>query len=295
MSRWRAVFRGAGGLRAGWRLLLFAAAATILMSGLPWIAVKAGWKPRAGFDPADFLVADGLGLVALVLAACLMASIERVRPGVYGLAFRAGFLRRLGEGLAWGSGTVLAVAAAMAALGGLSIAGLALHGRALAGSAALWAAAMIVLGLFEEYLFRGYPQRTLASGIGFWPAAALLSAGFGALHYFTKPRETIVDAAAVALLGFFLCFTLARTGDLWLAVGYHAAFDYAALVVLASPNTGMPPGERVPGHLLETSFSGPVWLTGGDCGLEASLFTFPALALLFFLFDRRSRPKQPPK
>ena len=295
MSGWKAVFRGPGGLRAGWRLLLFAAVATVLMSGLPWIAVKAGWKPRAGFDPADFLMADGLGLVALVLAAWLMASIERVRPSVYGLAFQAGFLRRVAEGIAWGSGTVLAVAAAMAALGGLSIAGLALHGRALAGSAALWAAAMIVLGLFEEYLFRGYPQRTLASGIGFWPAATLLSAGFGALHYFTKPRETVIDAATVALLGFFLCFTLARTGDLWLAVGYHAAFDYAALVVLASPNTGMPPGERVPGHLLETSFSGPVWLTGGDCGLEASLFMFPALALLFFLFDRRSRPGEPPR
>src|SRR5215831_17386240 len=113
VSRWRAVFRGAGGLRAGWRLLLFAAAATILMSGLPWIAVKAGWKPRAGFDPADFLMADGLGLVALVLAARLMAAIERVRPSVYGLGFQAGFLRRLAEGIAWGSGTALAVAAAM--------------------------------------------------------------------------------------------------------------------------------------------------------------------------------------
>jgi len=94
--------------------------------------------------------------------------------------------------------------------------------------------------------------------------------------------------------GLFLCFTLARTGDLWLAVGYHAAFDYAALVVLASPNTGMPPGGRVPGHLFETRFSGPTWLTGGDCGLEASLFMFPALALLFFLFDRRSRPDNRP-
>jgi hypothetical protein len=105
----------------------------------------------------------------------------------------------------------------------------------------------------------------------------------------------VVDATSVALLGFFLCFTLARTGDLWLAVGYHAAFDYAALVVLASPNTRMPPGERVRGHLLQTSFSGPVWLTGGDCGLEASLFMFPALALLFFLFGRRSRRAQPPE
>jgi CAAX protease family protein len=289
MSRWTGIWKGPGGVRAGWRLLLFAVAAVVLMGALPWLAIKAGWKPRPGFDPVDFLMADGLGLVGLVLAAALMARLERVSQGEYGLGPKAGFLRRLAEGAAWGAGTVLFVAAAVAACGGLSFTGLALHGRALLASAALWAVAMLVLGLFEEYLFRGYVQRTLASGIGFWPAAVLLSAAFGAVHYFTKPRETLVDATTVGLLGFFLCLTLARTGDLWLAVGYHAAFDYAALAVLASPNTGMAPGERVPGHLLETRFSGPIWLTGGDCGLEASLLMFPALALLFFLFARRWR------
>jgi hypothetical protein len=42
MSGWSGIWKGAGGLRAGWRLLLFAAAATVLTSGLPWLAVKAG-------------------------------------------------------------------------------------------------------------------------------------------------------------------------------------------------------------------------------------------------------------
>lgn len=234
----------------------------------------------------EVIVADGIDFVALLLAAAVMARIERRRPGDYGLRLSPGFAKRFGEGLAWGAATVLGVAALVAAFGGFSISGLALRGRELILSAALLAVSMVVLGLFEEALFRGYPQHALASSLGFWPAALLISAFFGALHYFTKPRETPVDATSVALIGFFLCLTLRRTGDLWLAVGYHASFDYVALAVLASPNTGMPAGERAVGHLLETSFSGPAWLTGGDCGLEASLLIFPVLAVSFLLFSR---------
>src|SRR2546430_4601724 len=44
----------------------------------------------------------------------------------------------------------------------------------------------------EELAFRGYPQFTLASRIGFWRAAALLSLLFGGLHYFVKPMEDLV-------------------------------------------------------------------------------------------------------
>jgi len=287
---WKQLFAGPRGIRAGWRLLVFLAIAVALMAGLPWLANWIGYRPHSGWHPVDFLVSDGLGFVALLIAAAVMARIEHSRQRDYGLWPSEGFTRRFGEGLLWGAGTVAAVAALIAACGGLSISGLA-PGKDLATFAILWALAMVILGLFEEYLFRGYPQRALASAMGFWPAAALLSGLFGALHYFTKPRETLADAVSVAGIGLLLCLTLRRSGDLWLAVGYHAAFDYAALVVLASPNTGMGPGERAIGHLLETSYRGSPWLTGGECGLEASLWMFPVLAAVFLLFSRVHRPR----
>ena len=285
--KWKSIFAGPGGIRAGWRLLLFILIAAVPSTALTWLALRMGFHGHRGFDATDFIVSDGLDLVGLLVAAAVMARIERRQLGDYGLRLAPGFLKRFGAGILWGTATVLAVAALMAAFGGLSVSGLALDGRALAASALLWAVSMVILGLFEEALFRGYPQQALATGMGFWPAAVLISGFFGALHYFTKPRETLVDAASVALIGLFLCLTLKRTGDLWLAVGYHAAFDYVALAVLASPNTGMPQGERAIGHLLSTSFTGPAWLTGGDCGLEASLLIFPVLAASFFLFSRR--------
>lgn len=284
--RWKSVFAGPSGLRAGWRLLIFLAIAAALMALFPFAANRLGYKPHDGWHPVDFILSDGLGLVALTIAGAVMARIERRRQRDYGLWPSAGFVRRFGEGLLWGAAVVIVVAGLMTAFGGLSVSGLALRGQALVSFALLWAISMVILGLFEEYLFRGYPQHVLASGMGFWPAAVLLSGLFGALHYFTKPRETVVDAVSVALLGLFLCLTLRRTGDLWLAVGFHAAFDYVALIVFASPNTGMPPGERAIGHLLQTSFHGPSWVSGGDCGLEASLLMFPVVACGFLLFLR---------
>jgi membrane protease YdiL (CAAX protease family) len=282
----KSIFMGPSGLRAGWRIAVFILIAGPLSFGLPWLVLRAGYVPSKGFDPVDFFLSDGLGFVSLLIGSAVMARIEHRKVREYGLPLSPGFPGRYLEGLLWGTGSVLVVAAGMAALGGLSVSGLARHGMTLVFSALLWAATMTVLGLFEEYFFRGYLQHALASGIGFWPAAVAISLFFGLLHYFTKPRETLVDAASITFIGLLLCLMLARTGDLWMAVGYHAAFDYVALVVLASPNTGMPPGERAVGHLLETSFSGPAWLTGGDCGLEASLLMFPMLALSFLLFSR---------
>jgi hypothetical protein len=45
------------------------------------------------------------------------------------------------------------------------------------------------------------------------------------------------------------------------------------------------------GHLFNSSFHGPVWLTGGTVGPEASVFSFAALFMaaagVHFLFPQR--------
>src|SRR5438045_1058278 len=83
----------------------------------------------------------------------------------------------------------------------------------------------VIASLVDEFLFRAYPPHALASGMGWWPAAIFISVLFGALHYFTKPMENLVDATTVTLLGLFMAFTLRRTGNLWFAAGFHTAYD----------------------------------------------------------------------
>jgi len=70
-----------------------------------------------------------------------------------------------------------------------------------------------VVGLFEEFTFRGYLQFTLADGIGFWPAAWILSLGFGAVHLMNK-GESWVGALSVATIGLIFALTLRRTWQL---------------------------------------------------------------------------------
>lgn len=83
----------------------------------------------------------------------------------------------------------------------------------------------------------------------------------------------------------FWCFTLWRTGTLWFAIGFHAMSDYADMVLFAQPNTGNN-GQRLTGHLLNVSYHGPEWLTGGPRGTEASALEFLILAFMFLAFAR---------
>jgi len=267
MDSLRTAFIGPSGIRAGWRFLLYAALALGIGGAMQFAALRlAGYQPREGWNPQDFLFADGFGFIGALAATAIMARIEGTRVGEYGLPLTARVIPQLGAGIGIGLAMVAVLCAAIAAAGGLSVDGLALHGPALARSAIIWALVMMVLGLYEEFLFRGYALSALTSGLGFWPAAILLSAFFGGLHYFTKPFETVIDALNVGLLGLWLCVTRRRTGSLWLAVGFHAAFDYAALIIAGAPNTGNG-GKPVDDHLLATHFHGPDWLTGGVTGI----------------------------
>lgn len=286
------IFVGPDGIRAGWGFAIFAILWTAIDAGLLELA-GTFYRPHEGMDPVDFLLSDGLGLLATFIVLFAMARIEKRRVGDYGLPAAPGFGRRFAEGLLWGFAPIAIAMLGIAALGGVSLDGLALTGGALAASVAVWAFSMLVLGFFEETLFRGYPLATLARGMGFWPAAFLLSAFFGALHFFTKPMESVLDAVSVAFLGLFMCLTILRTGDLWLAIGFHAAFDFFALPFFGAPNTANG-GKPVPGHFLATRFHGPAWLTGGPCGIEASVVMVAATVLLFAVFARMyPRPSTP--
>ncbi|HYL87126.1 MAG TPA: CPBP family intramembrane glutamic endopeptidase, partial [Candidatus Angelobacter sp.] len=161
--------------------------------------------------------------------------------------------------------------------GGYSAGALNLHGAALARATLLWLLASLAIGFTEEFLFRGYPQFILTKGMGFWPAAFFISVLFGALHYFTKPYERWPDWASTSLLALLICLTLRRTGDLRFAIGFHFAFDFAAIFVYSGPNGG----QLAPDRLLSASFHGADWLTGGKLGPEASLFVFPVIAAMF--------------
>ena len=253
------------------------------------------------------LLGEGTALLSVLIATWLMGKIECRPTSAYGL----GGTRRLPNflsGLAWGVALLSLLVFTLRACGLLVFDTRLLFGVSALRFAALWLSGFLLVGLFEETFFRGYLQFTLARGIngifdwlssfaahatycsasccnqtgprattqnapGFWIAALLLSFGFGFSHR-TNLGESPIGLVAAALIAVVFCLSLWRTGSLWWAIGFHAAWDWAQSFLYGVADSGL----VIPGHLFATHPAGRVLLSGGLTGPEGSLFILPIVA-----------------
>jgi membrane protease YdiL (CAAX protease family) len=156
-----------------------------------------------------------------------------------------------------------------------------LHGVDILKYGLLWAVTMIVATMVEEFFYRGYLQFTLTSGIGFWPAAVMTSALMAGAHMF-NPGWTVLGLFTVGGFGLVACLLLRRTGDLWMPLGLHAAWDWGETYFYGVPDSG----QMGNGHLFQGSFHGPAWLTGMPFGVEAGWPNVALLLMWWLLFAR---------
>src|SRR6185312_10922988 len=173
------VFIGQNGLRAIWRLLIY----LIMFRGLRFclFVLLAYGLPDLSFLWRQTAAEFGLAIIAIV-PALLMAKIEGRSFGSYGLPFRNAFGRLFWVGAAWGLVSLTILLVALRGAHAFYFGTIALHGLRVLKFAVFWAGFFLIVGFYEEFFTRGYTQFTLTDGVGFWPAAVLLSLGFGALH-----------------------------------------------------------------------------------------------------------------
>jgi len=277
----RQVFFGADGkLRAFLRAVIFYCLGTWVFYPLVWrvvvyLAQPLRIKPALSWQFS--MLDEPTNLVVALICTGIFALYEHRRIDSYGLPIHRALSLQTFEGAAAGVFMAGAVAIGMIALGGMQVSGLATSGAALAVSALGWFVVNILVGISEELFYRSYLQQTLWRSIGFWPASIVIALVFTADHYFYKEGENLWDVITLLSLSLLMSYSILKTGTLWFAVGFHAAFDYMQLFVIGTPN-----GSRVPeGRLLDVTFSGPAWLTGGVLGTEASFLMYPAIALLW--------------
>jgi len=277
------LFFGPDGLRPGWGFAFYAAAFLILQK----ITVSLAWAHELGPDAlwSQFLEEVG-NLISAVIPAAILARVEGRPWSTYGLPGRQFLGRLFWIGSLWGFGAISLLLLTLYGLHYYALGHLALHGIRLLRFAAFWAAMFLLVGLFEEFLLRGYSQFTLGRGMGFWPAAIALSIIFGLTHL-RNGGEHWQGLLAAAVIGFFFCLTLRRTGNLWFAVGFHVAWDWGETFFYSVPDSGT----LFPGHLLHSSLNGPDWLTGGSVGPEGSVLCFALMGLTWLAFQRIYRPK----
>jgi membrane protease YdiL (CAAX protease family) len=286
------VFRGPSGIRAGWRVLIFVALAGILLivsSVIVGLFVRGRNPQMSQLSPLGTFVSEGAILFLTVIPALIMARIERRKFGDYGLPVKHAFQKNFWIGSLGGFLAISLTLLVIFALHGFQITGLGIHGNTILLATAAWSGAFVVVGLAEEFAFRGYLQYTLTTGMGFWPSAILLSALF-ALAHSRNPGESTGGLLSIVVFALVFCFLLRRSGDLWLAVGFHAGWDWGQTFFYGVPDSGLMPYH----NLFNSAFSGPRWLTGGTVGPEASVFTPIVLVLVAVVFSRIYRQNRYP-
>lgn len=291
------VFYNDRGLRAGWRLLIYIGMIFVLGLGARLITRRmasgaARVAPSSEFAHAILqAIAELVLFLVLLSLAWIMSKIERRNVGVYGLPLQrsviSGFIRGY---FLWG---FLPLALLLSVLRGLHVfyfGNLSPLNPQILGWGALWFLFFLLVGLFEEFSLRGYLLYTLADGIGFWPAAIIQALLFARGHM-GNGGETRIGIIATGIFALFAAVTLWRTGNLWLAVGAHAGWDWGQSFFFGVNDSGI----QMPGHLFNPHLTqGPDWLTGGSVGPEGSVVTLILWALMAVLFLALYRKRHEP-
>lgn len=306
----RRIFFAEDGLRAIWSIVLFLGLTFALVRGVlelfrSFLHQQQLVLKNTGELPAGFpLLIDGVVFAVAALVAFLISRLEKRDFGKYGIdALRPHRIRQFAAGIAVGLGTMCLLMLALKVAGVVVFNGMLLHGAEIVKWGALWALAFLAVGLTEEYLMRGFLQFQLARGvaaiasrmghrealckrIGFWVAAGFFSLLFGLLHG-NNPGESPIGLLSAGLIGLVLAYSLWRTGSLWWAVGYHAAWDWTQSFVWGVADSGGVSQHR----LLLTHSQGPLLLSGGLTGPEGSILVLAIILLVTAIVALTLKPE----
>ena len=153
-------------------------------------------------------------------------------------------------------------------------------------------AGSIVSSVLEEVLFRGILFRLVEERLGSAIALAVSAVLFGTAHL-ANPGASALGAASIVIeAGILLAGAYLMTRRLWLPIGLHFAWNFMEAGVFGVEVSG----RDVPG-LLRGHLTGPVWLTGGKFGPEASVLAVGiclATGIEFIVLARRRGHWLPP-
>ena len=274
------------------RLLVWVGIGFILP--IPFVWAFHHWVKPAGsvFTIQSELPTKAIISFFVVLATWIVSRMEKRPLDDYGIPPRQAFGKRFWEGSVWGFAALSVLLLILRLSGHFQIDSVALAGSAVFRYALGWAVVFLAVSVSEELAFRGYWLFSFSRRMRFWPAALFTSVVFGAAHL-GNPGENALGILQVIAVGLFLCLTLRRTGNLWFALGFHAAWDWAETFFYGTPDSGL----LGIGRFLNSSVQGPTWLTGGSAGPEGSVlvfFVFVLCALLIHLrFPKVIYPDRP--
>ncbi|MCA2223337.1 CPBP family intramembrane glutamic endopeptidase [Nonomuraea aurantiaca] len=230
-----------------------------------------------------------IGVATAVLAVFVYARVVRWSERREPVEVAAkGAATAVGRGVLIGIGLFSAVIVNIAFMGGYRIDG----GGSVAGAVAL-VGFMAAAAVTEELLFRGILFRIVEERTGTWMALVLTALVFGMSHLFNQ-HASLWGALAIAIEGGgMLAAAYVATRTLWVPIGLHFGWNFAAAGIFSTEVSGNGATEG----LLHGVTSGPALLTGGDFGPEGSPYSvaFCVLMTIVFMWLARRRGNLVPR
>ena len=215
-----------------------------------------------------------LAVAALLLGtyALLVWSLERRRAVEIGLG--AGIVQ-------WPAGAVVGIglmATVYVILWGMNLASFAPgDGVGLLGAGLV---AAFLAAVFEELLMRAVLFRVVEEASGTTIALLVSALVFGLLHSFNHGATAFSDAAIALEAGLLLALAYALTRNLWFAIGLHMGWNFAEGSLFGAQVSG---GAILP-SLVHSTLKGPLLLTGGSFGPEASIVSIGVCGTVALVF-----------
>jgi membrane protease YdiL (CAAX protease family) len=260
--------------------LIIGSLAAVLAWNLSGLGQPITFDPKIDLPNASplreaFGIGAGFGL-ALIPLFLWIWFFERGRLSSIGL--RDNPVMPFVAGILGGMASITIVVSIIALLGGFRIEGTGMWTTPTPAALlpfAFFGIAFLIQGSTEEILIRGWLMQIAASRYGVTIAIILSSMYFSILHGGNiEPKVELAFALAnIVLVGIFLAVVCINLGNLWVACGWHASWNWLM-------STGF--GLEVSGIDLKTGAlvldlakvdSAPWWITGGIFGPEASAVT----------------------
>ncbi|MGE3801880.1 MAG: lysostaphin resistance A-like protein [Candidatus Kapaibacterium sp.] len=206
--------------------------------------------------------------VSLLIATLLTAKYyDRMPSDWVGLGLHRWVRREIGWGLVIGVGMALIAWSPSLFVGSVEFRGIERYDRLL-----YWILFIVVSGIGEELLFRGYLFQRGIELFGGGVTTFLFSVGF-ALAHIGNPEITTTGILNIFLGGIFFSACYLATGGLWLPIAAHVVWNLTLTLVLGTPASGWMFDES----FFQTTSSNYVLLTGGGFGPEGGIGATVAL------------------
>jgi len=276
-------------LRALGRLLAYAALVFIVLPA------KGRWLHAVapGISGTVAYIADHLIDLAVILVfASIMAALERRPFAAFGLPWRQALRSRFWQGAGAGIVSLAILVLALSATGAIQFSVPLTSALQAVGFGLAYAILFVLLGVLEEFLYRGYGLFTLTEIVGFWPAAIASTVWFAWSHA-GNSGENLLGLANLVGFGLFAALLLRRTGNLWMAIGFHSAWNWGETYLFGVGDSGHP---APPGHFLTSAVqpTAPAWLSGASVGPEGSALCAVLISVLIVVCARTLRGAQYP-